>query len=148
MKTLLELSYQNYHGSDDDLPEEIPWKIRNLAKEKIKNTLQNHQTKYILQVIYLFRTIGVTDTIRKIVGSFDNYQGGVWRIAVLHACCSYIFTPPEDRLIDIIDTMNNYLPDTETEKTEQILEKVLVMDQNDLSNYIQIYQLFGKFLLP
>ena len=148
MKTLLELSYQNYQGDDDILPEEIYWKVVDLSRNRIRKALQKQQTEFILKCIYLFQTTGVENTINETIGRFKNYQGSVWKIAVLHACCSFIFTPKEDRLIDIVDTMNNYLHVEEVEKREKIIEAMLQIDPNDLSDYIRVYLLFGKSLIP
>lgn len=147
MKTLLELSYQKYQG-DNILPEEIYWKIVDLSRKRIRKALQKQQTEFILKCIYLFQTTGVVNTINETIGNFQNYSGCIWKIAVLHACCSFIFTPEEDRLIDIVDTINNYLHIEEVEKREKIIEAMLEINPDDLSDYIRVYLIFGKSLIP
>ena len=147
MKTLLELSYQNCDVPDDSLPCEIHWKIISLSKERIRKALRKQKTEIILRTLYLFRTSGVEYTIREMIGEFNEYKGCIWRLAVLHACCSFVFSSSENRKIDIVDTINNYLPIYAIKERNNVINSMLKVNSDDLSTLIDAYLAFGKWLL-
>lgn len=145
MKTLLELSYQKC--PDVDLPSEIRWKIVNLARQRIKRALQKQKTQIILKTLYMFRTTNVDTTIQEMIGSFQQYRGGLWRIAALHACCSFVHSKPQDRQMDIVDTINIYLPSYAIEERDKVIEAMLLLRPDDLSSLIEAYLAFGDWLI-
>ena len=150
LRTLLEYSYMKCKKLPlNTEQEDIYGKIIYLARIRIKNILRKHMGKIILKTIYLLKTTSISYTVEQIIGEFSNYKGSLWRIAMLHAVSSFIYSQTEiKRTQDIIDTCDMYIPYNDI-KREEIMKKVLCLSEDpNIFEYINIYYSFGEFLLP
>ena len=150
MKTLLEYSYikcKNLPLNNEQ--EDIHDKIIYLARIRIKNILRKHMGKIILKTIYLLRTTSISYTVEQIIGTFSDYKGSLWKIAMLHAVSSFVYSSTDiERTRDIIDTCDMYIPYNDI-KREEIMKKVLCLSEDpNIFEYINIYYSFGEYLLP
>ena len=150
MKTLLEYSYMKCK----DLPlnteqSDIYDKIIYLTQIRIQKILRKHMGKIILKTIYLLRTTSISYTVEQIIGTFSDYKGSLWKIAMLHAVSSFVYSSTDiERTRDIIDTCDMYIPYNDI-KREEIMKKVLCLSENpNIFEYINIYYSFGEYLLP
>lgn len=150
MRTLLEYSYMKCKNLPlNTEQEDIYDKIICLSRIRIKNILRKHMGKIILRSIYLLKTTSISHTVEEIIGTFANYKGSLWRVAMLHAVSSFVYSKTNnERIRDIIDTCDMYIPYNDI-KREEIMKKVLSLSHTpDIFQYIDIYYSFGEYLLP
>lgn len=154
MKTLLELCYAktNLETNGEGVERDIYEKIVLGSREWIRKALRKQMSKLVLRTIYLFKTKNRWEVTQEIIGNFSNYRGSVWRISMIHAVASFIYSDSNQRIKDVMDTCEFYFPYEGADKEKREVVEKLALFQNeknpDLFQYIDIYQSFGKWLLP
>lgn len=157
IKTLIEYSYQKckeirYENiKEEGLERDIYYKVVILSREKIRKALRKQMGKLVLRTIYLLKTTTVSKTVEEIIGSFDTYEGSLWRLSMIHAVTSYFYSKNTNhRVLDVIDTCNTYFPCNGCEdRKEEIIEKLTkINDESDIFQYIDVYYSFGNYLFP
>ena len=107
------------------------------------------KTRLILKSIYLLKTKTLSECVKVILGKLENYKGSVWRLAMIHAVTSYVLSKNKfDRFIDIIETINIYVPEKKRDVRIKIFFHLLNIKNNELYEYIDTYNTFGKLILP
>lgn len=162
VKTLLEYSY--YQSKDlhyenikngDQVFKDIYYRIVSISREKVRKALRKDMTRLILRTIYLLKTTNVIKTVEQIIGDFENYQGSIWRLAMVHATASYVFSSNNNqRILDILDMCETYFPYSDNEainekkRVIQSVNKLKEEEDPDIFQYINTYCCFGNYLLP
>ena len=164
MKTLLEYSYMSSDLTFEKIMKLNPYSIERLiydkivekARDKIRKALKKDKTRLILRTIYLLKTQNLLTVVGEILGCLTVYKRSLWRLSLVHAASSFINSKKDfERIRDIIDTTDNYLPKNGAEiEKDEILTRIFQLKASekkgdtDLNQYIEIYYAFGNFLIP